>query len=150
MEARKVNKKTSLQEEKSSTPNLSPLPLLSWLGLPWLHVALPNQNIALHFWFPAKEPGGKVAQSLCVSPFRNECRARPERMWLSWMLLLWEHPCGCWLERRGWEERARERRMVPSALNKLPPHGAPACLMPGTDSGLARQIWKAVFTQGSV
>lgn len=39
---------------------------------------------------------------VCLSPFRNECRARPARMWLNWMLLLKECPCGCWLDRRGW------------------------------------------------
>ena len=39
---------------------------------------------------------------VCVH-WENEFRARPECVWLSWMLPLWEHPCGCWLERRGWE-----------------------------------------------
>ncbi len=54
------------------------------------------------------------------------------------MLLLWEHPCGCW-----WES-SEGKTDGPSTLNKLPPHWTPAFLMPGTDRELARQIWKAV------
>lgn len=36
---------------------------------------------------------------VCVS-IQKWMRVWFKPMWLSWMLLLWEHPCGCWLERR--------------------------------------------------
>lgn len=49
----------------------------------------------------------------------------------------------------GGAERSEGKTDSPSTLNKLPPHRTPAFLMPGTDRGLERQIWKAVFTQGS-
>lgn len=34
------------------------------LGFPRLHVAIPNQNIALHFWYPANTLKGKVTVCL--------------------------------------------------------------------------------------
>lgn len=36
-----------------------------------LHVVLPNQNIALHFWFTAKEPPGKLSESVCLCSEMN-------------------------------------------------------------------------------
>lgn len=36
------------------------LPLLLWLGFPWLHVTLRNQHIDLHFWSSTKVPGGEL------------------------------------------------------------------------------------------
>lgn len=47
------------------TVNAPPSPSL-WLGFPRLHVAIPNQNIALHFWYPANKLRGKVGVCVCV------------------------------------------------------------------------------------
>lgn len=62
-------------QEKVILPVSLPSPstsLIPWKGLPWLHVALPNQNIALHFWSLAKKPEGKVALCVCVHSKMNE------------------------------------------------------------------------------
>lgn len=66
-------KKSEKQRYTSSKPLLAPprpyylllffslvfhFLLLLCLGIPWPHVVIPNQNIALHFWVPAKKPQG--------------------------------------------------------------------------------------------
>lgn len=58
--------------------SLLTLPLLLWLGFPWLHVTLRNQHIDLHFRSSVKVPGGE----LCVGSRAHVQELMQGRSWM--------------------------------------------------------------------